>query len=128
MVRLAGVDLPPNKRIAVGLTYIYGIGEHLSQRILEETRIDPNRKSKDLSDSEVLAIRDVIKDYRVEGDLRKDISLNIKRLIDIGSYRGSRHRKGLPARGQRTRTNARTKRGKRKTVGMGKRKEEKKEE
>jgi len=128
MVRLAGVDLPPNKRVEIGLTYIFGIGDYLSRKILEKARIDPAKKGKDLSDAETLAIRDIMKDIHVEGDLRKDISLDIKRLIDIGSYRGSRHRKGLPARGQRTRTNGRTKRGKRKTVGMGKKKEEKKEE
>ncbi|MBI5399831.1 30S ribosomal protein S13 [Candidatus Saganbacteria bacterium] len=126
MVRLVGVDLPPNKRVAVGLTYIYGIGQSLSRVILEKTGISPDRKIKDLNDSEVVALRDEIKNYAVEGDLRKDISLAIKRLMDIGTYRGSRHRKGLPARGQRTKTNARTKRGKRKTVGLGKRKEEEK--
>lgn len=128
MVRLAGVDLPPNKRVEAGLTYIFGIGEVRSKEILAKASVDPNRKVKDLNDQEVLAIREVMKDYRLEGDLRKDISLDIKRLVDIGTYRGSRHRRGLPCRGQRTRTNARTKRGKRKTVGLGKRKEEKKEE
>ncbi len=128
MVRLAGVDLPPNKRVDVGLTYIFGIGDYLSRKILDKARIDPAKKVKDLSDAETLAIRDIMKDIHVEGDLRKDIALDIKRLIAIGTYRGSRHRKGLPARGQRTRTNGRTKRGKRKTVGMGKKKEEKKEE
>jgi small subunit ribosomal protein S13 len=128
MVRLAGVDLPPNKRIEYALPYIYGLGESLSRVILDKAGLKPGKKVKDLSDAEVLAIREALKDYRIEGDLRKDISLDIKRLVDIGSYRGSRHRKGLPCRGQRSRTNARTKRGKRKTVGMGKRKEEKKEE
>ncbi len=128
MVRLAGVDLPPNKRVDIGLTYIFGIGDYLSRKILERAKVDPGKKVKDLSDTETLAIRDIMKDIHVEGDLRKDIALDIKRLIDIGTYRGVRHRKGLPARGQRTRTNARTKRGKRKTVGMGKKKEEKKEE
>ena len=128
MVRLVGVDLPANKKIGIGLTYIFGVGTSMSQKILFLAKVDPNKKVKDLNDIEMLAIRDALKDYRVEGDLRKDISLDIKRLIDIGSYRGSRHRKGLPARGQRTKTNARTKRGKRKTVGMGKRKEEKKTE
>jgi len=126
MVRLAGVDLPSNKRVEVGLTYIFGIGKMRSHVILERAKIDPNRRVKDLSDADVLAIRDVLKDYRLEGDLRRDISMDIKRLIDIGTYRGSRHRRGLPARGQRTRTNARTKRGKRKTVGMVKKKEERK--
>jgi small subunit ribosomal protein S13 len=128
MVRLSGVDLPPNKRVEVGLTYIFGIGAMRSREVLVRASVDPDRKVKDLNDTEVLAIREVLKDYRLEGDLRKDISLDIKRLVDIGSYRGSRHRKGLPARGQRTRTNARTRRGNRKTVGLGKRKEEKKKE
>ena len=127
MVRLVGVDLPANKRVWVGLTYIYGIGPVLSRRILAQAKIDPEKKAKDLNDNETIAIRDVLKDYRVEGDLRKDISLNIKRLIEIGTYRGTRHRKGLPARGQRTKTNARTLRGKRKTVGLGKKKEEEKQ-
>lgn len=128
MVRLVGVDLPPNKRVEVGLTYIFGIGDARSREILGKARVDANRRVKDLTDAEVVAIRDVLKDYRLEGDLRRDITMDIKRLVDIGAYRGSRHRKGLPARGQRTRTNARTKRGKRKTIGLGKRKEEKKEE
>jgi small subunit ribosomal protein S13 len=127
MVRLSGVDLAPNKRIEIALTYIYGIGTALSHEILAKAGIKPERKVKDLGDAEVLALRDVLKDYKVEGDLRREISMSIKRLIDTGSYRGTRHRKGLPARGQRTRTNARTLRGKRKTVGLGKRKEEDKE-
>jgi small subunit ribosomal protein S13 len=115
--------------VEIALTYIYGIGDALSREIVTKAKIDRAHKVKDLSDSEMLAIRDVLKDYRLEGDLRKDISLNIKRLVDIGSYRGTRHRKGLPARGQRTRTNARTLRGKRKTVGLGKmKKEEEKKE
>lgn len=126
MVRLVGVDLPANKNIEVALTYIYGVGPALSRNILAQTKVDPCRKVKDLADAELVAIRDVIKNYAVEGDLRKEINLAIKRLIEIGSYRGSRHRRGLPARGQRTKTNARTKRGKRKTVGLGKRKEEEK--
>lgn len=126
MVRLAGVDLPPNKKVEVGLTYIFGVGPAASRVILARTGIDPNHKIKDLTENDVMAIREVLKDFRVEGDLRKDVSMDIKRLMDIGTYRGSRHRKGLPARGQRSKTNARTKRGKRKTVGMGK-KEEKKE-
>jgi len=127
MVRLAGVDLPPNKRVAIGMTYIYGIGPALSREIIEKAKISGERRVKDLTDLEIVAIRDVLKDYRVEGDLRKDVQTHIKRLIDIGSYRGSRHRRGLPCRGQRTRTNARTLRGGRKTIGLGKRKEEKKE-
>ena len=128
MVRIVGVDLPPAKNVAVGLTYIYGIGTALSRKIVNATGIDPLRKIKDLTDNEVVAIREAIKNYQVEGDLRKEISLDIKRLMDIGTYRGTRHRKGLPARGQRTRTNARTKRGKRLTVGLGKKKEEEKKE
>ncbi|MFA4966741.1 MAG: 30S ribosomal protein S13 [Candidatus Margulisiibacteriota bacterium] len=125
MVRLVGVDLPPQKRVVIGLTYIYGIGPSMSARILKRTGIDPNTRGKDLSENDVLKLRDVIKDIAVEGDLRKEVSLHIKRLMDIGSYRGMRHRKGLPARGQRTRTNARTKRGKRRTVSSGRKKEEK---
>jgi small subunit ribosomal protein S13 len=128
MVRLAGVDLAPNKRIDVALTYIYGIGQTLNHEILAKANVPAGKKVKELGDSEVLALREVLKDYKVEGDLRREISLSIKRLIDIGSYRGTRHRKGLPARGQRTRTNARTLRGKRKTVGLGKKKEEEKKE
>ena len=128
MVRIAGVDLPSNKRMEIGLTYIYGIGRPLALEILDRAKVDPGRKAKDLTESEVVALRDVIKDYKVEGDLRKDVQMNIKRLIDIGTYRGLRHKRGLPARGQRTRTNARTKRGKRKTVGAGHKKEEIKKE
>ena len=128
MVRMVGVDLPPNKSVGVALTYIFGIGPSLSREIVAKAGLEPSRRVKDLSDAEVVAIREAIKGYLVEGDLRKEITMDIKRLSEIGTYRGSRHRKGLPARGQRTRTNARTKRGKRKTVGLGKRKEEKKEE
>jgi len=128
MVRLAGVDLAPNKRVEVALTYIYGIGDVLSREILGKANIKPGSRVKELGDTEVLALREVLKDYRVEGDLRRDVSMSIKRLIDTGSYRGTRHRKGLPARGQRTRTNARTLRGKRKTVGLGRKKEEEKKE
>jgi small subunit ribosomal protein S13 len=125
MVRLVGVDLPSEKNVEVALTYIYGIGPSSSRKILEKTGVDPFRKVKDLTESEVVALRDAIKSYPVEGDLRKEITMNIKRLVEIGTYRGSRHRKGLPCRGQRSRTNARTKRGARKTVGLGKPKEEK---
>jgi len=128
MVRLVGVDLPANKRVEVALTYIFGIGPSRSQEVLAKAKVDPNSRVKDLTEAEVVALREVLKDYHLEGDLRKDISMDIKRLVDIGSYRGSRHRKGLPCRGQRTRTNARTKRGKRKTVGLGKKKEEEKKE
>jgi small subunit ribosomal protein S13 len=124
MARIAGVDLPSNKRVEIGLTYIYGIGNSIAKEILDRAKIDPARKAKDLTESEVVALRDIIKDYTVEGDLRKQLQMNIKRLIDIGTYRGNRHKRGLPARGQRTRTNARTKRGKRKTVGAGHKKAE----
>ena len=126
MVRIVGVDLPANKNVLVGLTYIYGIGDSMSKMILAKAGIDPAQKIKDLSDTDVVAIRDVIKTIQIEGDLRKDINMAIKRLMEIGSYRGSRHRKGLTCRGQRTKTNGRTRRGKRKTVGLGKRKEEEK--
>ena len=127
MARIVGVDLPKGKRIDVALTYIYGVGRALSNEILRRSKVDPSTKVEKLTESDIVAIRDIIKDYKVEGDLRKDVSMAIKRLIDTGTYRGTRHRKGLPARGQRTKTNARTKRGKRKTVGVGKRKEEPKE-
>jgi small subunit ribosomal protein S13 len=123
MARIAGVDIPKDKRVEVSLCYIYGIGPSLSKRILAQTGIDPDTKVKDLSDDELSRIRELIdRGYKVEGDLRREISFGIKRLIEIGCYRGLRHRKGLPVRGQRTRTNARTKRGPRKTVaGRGRR-------
>ena len=126
MARISGVDLPKNKTAVIGLTYIYGIGEAVSRKILKEASVPLDTKVKDLTEEEIVRIRDIIKNYKVEGDLRKDVSLNVKRLMDIGTYRGVRHRRGLPVRGQRTKTNARTKRGKRKTVGVGKRKEENK--
>ena len=125
MARIAGVDLPKNKRVEVALTYLYGVGPALSQVLLTRAQVSPDTRVKDLTDQEVVKIRDAIKGENVEGDLRKELSMNIKRLVDIGSYRGTRHRKGLPARGQRTKTNARTKRGVRKTVGVEKKKEEK---
>jgi small subunit ribosomal protein S13 len=123
MARIAGVDIPKDKRIEVALTYLFGIGPMLSKKILEQTDVNPDTRVRDLTDDEVNRIREVIdKGYRVEGDLRKEINFNIKRLIEIGSYRGLRHRRGLPVRGQRTKTNARTKRGPRKTVaGRGRR-------
>jgi len=123
MARIAGVDIPRNKHIVISLQYIYGIGPSLSQRILDKTGINPDIKVSDLTEDEVNRLREVIdREYNVEGELRKEVNLNIKRLIEIGSYRGIRHRHGLPARGQRTRTNARTKRGPRKTVaGRGQR-------
>ena len=123
MPRVAGVDIPGNKQVWVSIQYIYGIGSSLSQRILAQAEIPPDAKVKDLTDDEVNRLREIIdKQYRVEGELRKEVNFNIKRLIEIGSYRGLRHRYGLPAKGQRTRTNARTKRGPRKTVaGRGQR-------
>ena len=122
MARIVGVDIPKDKKIVVSLQYIYGIGPSLSQRILAGSEVDPDTKVKDLTESEVSRIREIIdKEYRVEGELRKETSFNIKRLTEIGSYRGHRHRYNLPARGQRTRTNARTHRGAPKTVaGRGK--------
>jgi len=122
VARIAGVDLPKNKRMEVALTYIYGIGRSGAKKILEEAGVDPDRKTDDLTDSEVTAIRNVIdREYKVEGDLRREVSMSIKRLMDVGSYRGLRHRKGLPVRGQRTHTNARTRKGPRRTIA-GKRK------
>jgi small subunit ribosomal protein S13 len=123
MPRVAGVDIPANKQVWISLQYIYGIGSTLSQRILAQAEIPPDTKVRDLTDDEVNRLREIIdKQHRVEGELRKEVNFNIKRLIEIGSYRGLRHRYGLPARGQRTRTNARTKRGPRKTVaGRGQR-------
>jgi small subunit ribosomal protein S13 len=117
MARIAGVDLPRDKRIEISLTYIYGIGRSLSQDILTEAEIDPNTRVRDLAETEVARLREIIdRNYRVEGDLRREVAMNIKRLQEIGCYRGIRHRKNLPVRGQRTRTNARQKRGSRKTV------------
>ena len=112
MARIAGVDLPPNKRIEIGLTYIYGIGRSQSNHILNAAGVNLNTKVRDLNDDETNKIRKIIEEqFRVEGDLRKEISFNIKRLMEIGSYRGFRHRRGLPVRGQRTHTNARTRKG-----------------
>lgn len=123
MARIAGVDLPREKRVEIGLTYIYGIGLHTSQGLLKRTNINPDTRVRDLTDDEVNRLRDVIdKEMRVEGDLRREISMNIKRLMDIGSYRGLRHRRGMPVRGQRTKTNARTRRGPKRAVGVGKKK------
>lgn len=116
MARIAGIDLPRNKRVEIGLTYIYGVGLTRSQEILEKAGVNPDTRVKDLSDSDVAALRAAIQDYQVEGDLRRWEAMNIKRLMDIGTYRGRRHRMGLPVRGQRTRTNARTRRGVRRTV------------
>ena len=117
MARIAGVDIPRDKRIEVALTYIFGIGKAQSNLILAEAGIDPNRRTQALGDEEIAKIRDIIeRNYKVEGDLRRDVSMSIKRLMDIGTYRGLRHRKGLPARGQRTRTNARTRKGPRRAI------------
>ena len=122
MARIAGVDLPKGKRIEIALTYIYGIGRSSSRQILSEAGVDWNTRSDDLTAEQITQIRKVIdEDYKVEGDLRREISMNIKRLMDLGSYRGLRHRRGLPVRGQRTSTNARTRKGPRRAV-MGKRK------
>lgn len=116
MARIAGVDIPRDKRIEIALTYIYGIGRPLSNRIIAEAGIDPNKRTNALTDEEIAKIRDILeRAYKVEGDLRKEVSISIKRLMDIGCYRGLRHRRGLPVRGQRTRTNARTRKGPRKT-------------
>ncbi len=118
MARIAGVDLPKNKRIEIALTYIYGIGPTLSKRVLDEAKVDYNIRTKDLTDDQVARIREVIdKSHKVEGDLRREIALNIKRLMEIGCYRGLRHKMGLPVRGQRTHTNARTRKGPRKALG-----------
>lgn len=119
MPRIVGVDIPKEKRVEIALTYVYGIGRSLSNKILKVANINPDKRAKDLSEEEVARISTILqKDYKVEGDLRREISANIKRYIDIGSYRGFRHRRGLPVRGQRTKTNARTRKGPRKTVGV----------
>ncbi len=117
MARIAGVDLPREKRVEIGLTYVYGIGRVSSNRILKEANVNPDTRVRDLTDDEVARIREVIaQSQTVEGDLRREIALNIKRLVEIGCYRGIRHRKGLPVRGQKTKTNARTRKGPRRTV------------
>ncbi len=122
MARIAGVDLPKAKRIEIALTYIYGLGRNSSQKILTEAGIDWDLKSDQLTEGQIAAIRKIIDEkFKVEGDLRRDVSMNIKRLIDLGTYRGLRHRKGLPVRGQRTKTNSRTRKGPRRAI-MGKRK------
>ena len=126
MARIAGIDLPKEKRIEVALTYVFGIGPALSKRILTKSGVNPDVRVKNLKDDEVARLQNTInlENLKVEGDLRREISMNIKRLIDIGTYRGSRHRKGLPVRGQRTKTNSRTRKGPKKTVGSGRKKEE----
>jgi small subunit ribosomal protein S13 len=124
MARIAGVDIPRNKRVEIGLTYIYGIGQTSSQKILAEAEVDPNTRVQDLSETEVTRMRQIIsRDLIVEGDLRREVAMNIKRLTEIGCYRGLRHRRHLPVHGQRTKTNARTRKGPKKTVaGRGRRK------
>lgn len=117
MARIAGVDLPEQKRVDIGLTFIYGVGRSNAKQILKESGVDLAKRVKDLTDDEVVKIQKALEPFKVEGDLKREVEQNIKRLEEIGSFRGSRHRRGLPARGQRTRSNARTKRGKRKTVG-----------
>ena len=128
MARIEGVDLPRNKRVEVGLTYLFGIGPTRAQQILAHTKVNPDIRVKDLSEADVAAIREFIgKTYKVEGDLRREVQMSIKRLIEIGSYRGMRHRRNLPVRGQRTRTNSRTRKGTKKTVaGRGRRRGTKK--
>jgi small subunit ribosomal protein S13 len=122
MARIAGVNLPINKRAEVGLTYVFGIGRSTAVDILKETGVDPNTQVKDLTEDEIIKLRDAVETREVEGDLRRERSQNIKRLMEIGCYRGLRHRRGLPAHGQRTKTNARTRKGPKKTVGRGKKK------
>ena len=120
MARIAGVDLPREKRVEIGLTYVYGIGLYSSQKNLKKAGINPDVRVKDLSDEDVNKIRKAMEGYKVEGDLRREVALNIKRLTEIGCYRGLRHRRGLPVRGQRTKTNARTRKGPRKVVSKSK--------
>jgi len=122
MARISGIDLPKEKRVEIGLTYIFGIGLSTSRKILKETGVNPDIRVKDLTEKEVNLLRDYIKNLKVEGDLRRETALNIKRLIEIGSYRGVRHRRGLPVRGQKTKTNARTRKGPKKMVGAKKKK------
>lgn len=123
MARIAGVDLPRDKRIEVALTYIYGIGLSRARETLRNTGVNPDTRVRDLTEDEISRLREFIdRNYKVEGDLQREVQMNIKRLIDIGSYRGLRHRRGLPTRGQRTRTNARTRKGPRKTVGVRRKK------
>ena len=120
MARIAGVDLPREKRVEIGLTYVYGIGRKLSNEILKKAEINPDTRVKDLTEAEEIKLREVIHDYTVEGDLRREVALNIKRLMEIGCYRGVRHRRGLPVRGQSSKRNARTRKGPRRTVAKKK--------
>jgi small subunit ribosomal protein S13 len=122
MARIAGVDIPRNKRVEISLTYIYGVGHQTSMNILSEAHLDPNTRVKDLTDNDISLLRQLVSQYTVEGDLRREVQMNIKRLIEIGCYRGLRHRRHLPVHGQRTKTNARTRKGPKKTVaGRGRR-------
>jgi len=122
LARIAGVDLPKGKRIDIALTYIFGIGRSSAQQIVEKSGVDPARKTDQLNDQDIASLREIIdNEYKIEGDLRREVAMNIKRLMDLGSYRGLRHKKGLPTRGQRTHTNARTRKGPRRTL-MGKKK------
>ena len=123
MARISGVDIPNNKRVVISLTYIYGIGKPTAEEILKNANVSVDKRVKDLSEAELTAIRQEIAKYHVEGDLRREVAMNVKRLMEIGSYRGLRHRRGLPVRGQRTRTNARTRKGPAKTVANKKKKE-----
>jgi len=116
MARIGGIELPKNKRIDIALAYIYGVGIPLGKKLVQETGVNPATKVKDLTEGDIIKLREAVSKHTTEGDLRREISLNIKRLIEIGSYRGQRHRKNLPSRGQRTKTNARTRRGRRKTI------------
>ena len=123
MARISGVDIPREKRVEISLTYVYGVGLSTSQKILKQTNINPDTRVRDLTEDQVNRLREVIdRTYKVEGDLRREVALNVKRLIEIGSYRGLRHRRNLPVRGQRTKTNARQRRGPKKTVGARKKK------
>jgi small subunit ribosomal protein S13 len=122
MARIAGVNIPVNKRIEVGLTYIFGIGHSTAQKILQEAKVDPGTQAKDLTEDEIMRLREAVENREVEGDLRRERSQNVKRLMEIGSYRGLRHRRGLPVRGQRTKTNARGRKGPRRLSIAGKRK------
>ncbi len=117
MARISGVELPRNKKVEIALTYIYGIGPKSAKEIVEKAQVEPTKRSNDLTPEEIQKLRNVISDYKVEGELRKEVAMNIKALMDLGNYRGLRHRRGLPVRGQRTRTNARTRKGRKKTVG-----------
>lgn len=123
MARIAGVEIPNSKRVEIGLTYIYGIGRTLSNKILKSAEINLDTRVNDLTEGEVSKISGIIRDYKIEGELRREVSMGIRRLMDINSYRGLRHKRGLPVRGQRTKTNSRTRKGPRKTVGVRKKKE-----